>query len=168
MSKEPVLTKKDCVKGACRWSLMAVTTFNYDTQLAPAVVFGIGPLLRKIYPDDDDYVAALNNHFRYFNTHPWIANLVLGATLALEDKEGISASECGSEHQGQPDGSPGRCGRYPDLDPASHNPRLHRRLYGIGRQSGWNHPVASDQCGIYHHPHPADVDWLQRRHQTDH
>ena len=52
MEKAPVLTKKDCVKGAIRWSLMAVTTFNYDTQLAPAVVFGIGPLLRKIYKDD--------------------------------------------------------------------------------------------------------------------
>lgn len=38
MEKAPVLTKKDCVKGAIRWSLMAVTTFNYDTQLAPAVV----------------------------------------------------------------------------------------------------------------------------------
>jgi len=72
---------------------MAVTTFNYDTQLAPAVGFGIGPLLRKIYPDDDEYVEALNNHFRYFNTHPWVANLVLGATLALEDKEGISAAD---------------------------------------------------------------------------
>lgn len=93
MSKEPVLTKKDCVKGAIRWSLMAVTTFNYDTQLAPAVVFGIGPLLRKIYPDDDEYVEALNNHFKYFNTHPWAANLVFGATLALEDKEGISACD---------------------------------------------------------------------------
>ena len=93
MNREPVLTKKDCVKGACRWSLMAVTTFNYDTQLAPAVVFGIGPLLRKIYPDDEEYVEALNNHFRYFNTHPWGANLVLGATLALEDKEGISAAD---------------------------------------------------------------------------
>ncbi len=91
MNREPVLTKKDCVKGAVRWSLMAVTTFNYDTQLAPAVVFGIGPLLRKIYKDDDEYVAALNNHFKYFNTMPWLANLVLGATLALEDKEGISS-----------------------------------------------------------------------------
>lgn len=30
MEKAPVLTKKDCVKGAIRWSLMAVTTFNYD------------------------------------------------------------------------------------------------------------------------------------------
>lgn len=91
MSKEPVLTKKDCVNGAIRWSLMAVTTFNYDTQLAPAVVFGIGPCLRKIYTNDDEYVASLNNHFRYFNTMPWLANLVLGATLALEDKEGIDA-----------------------------------------------------------------------------
>ena len=91
MEKAPVLTKKDCVKGAIRWSLMAVTTFNYDTQLAPAVVFGIGPLLRKIYKDDDEYVEALNNHYKYFNTMPWLANIVLGATLALEDKEGISS-----------------------------------------------------------------------------
>ena len=30
MEKAPVLTKKDCVKGAIRWSLMAVTTFNYE------------------------------------------------------------------------------------------------------------------------------------------
>lgn len=67
MEKAPVLTKKDCVKGAIRWSLMAITTFNYDTQLAPAVVFGIGPLLRKIYKDDDEYVEALNNHYKYFN-----------------------------------------------------------------------------------------------------
>lgn len=93
MNKEPVLTKKDCVKGAVRWSLMAVNTFNYDTQLAPAVVFGIGPLLRKIYKDDDEYVEALNNHFKYFNTQPWLANLVLGATLAMEDQEGISAAD---------------------------------------------------------------------------
>lgn len=84
MEKAPVLTKKDCVKGAIRWSLMAITTFNYDTQLAPAVVFGIGPLLRKIYKDDDEYVEALNNHYKYFNTMPWLANIVLGATLALE------------------------------------------------------------------------------------
>ena len=91
MEKAPVLTKKDCVKGAIRWSLMAITTFNYDTQLAPAVVFGIGPLLRKIYKDDDEYVEALNNHYKYFNTMPWLANIVLGATLALEDKEGITS-----------------------------------------------------------------------------
>ena len=93
MEKAPVLTKKDCVKGAIRWSLMAVTTFNYDTQLAPAVAFGIGPLLRKIYKDDDEYVEALNNHYKYFNTMPWLANIVLGATLALEDKEGISSMD---------------------------------------------------------------------------
>ena len=80
MEKAPVLTKKDCVKGAIRWSLMAVTTFNYDTQLAPAVVFGIGPLLRKIYKDDDEYVEALNNQLLNTSTpcHGWqISFLVL-------------------------------------------------------------------------------------------
>lgn len=42
MEKAPVLTRKDCVKGAIRWSLIATTTFNYDTQLAPAVISVLG------------------------------------------------------------------------------------------------------------------------------
>ena len=41
MEKAPVLTKKDCVKGAIRWSLMRIRTFNYDNQLVVAVVLGI-------------------------------------------------------------------------------------------------------------------------------
>lgn len=83
---------------------MAITTFNYDTQLAPAVVFGIGPLLRKIYKDDDEYVEALNNHYKYFNTMPWLANIVLGATLALEDKGNLFPGCC-TEYQGQLNGT---------------------------------------------------------------
>ena len=78
MEKAPVLTKKDCVKGAIRWSLMAVTTFNYDTQLAPAVVFGIGPLLRKIYKDDDEYHPLISDMFLCINLYYQLIFTLIG------------------------------------------------------------------------------------------
>lgn len=90
--KHGVLTKADLKKAAYRW-LMSVNTFNYEGQLSSSVVFSLSPSLRKIYKKDEDYVEALNNHFKYFNTMPWIANLVLGAALAMEDKEGIKAKD---------------------------------------------------------------------------
>lgn len=87
------LTKSDVRKCAMRWMPMAVNTFSYEYQEAGSVVFALGPALRKIYPDDSEYVEALNNHFNYFNTQPWMANLVLGAALGIEDEGGIQAKD---------------------------------------------------------------------------
>lgn len=84
------LTKKDLRKVGWRW-MIGISTFNYETQLAPSVAFALAPALRKIYKNDDDYVKSLNNHYKYFNTMPWIANLIFGATLAIEDSEGIDS-----------------------------------------------------------------------------
>lgn len=158
MEKAPVLTKKDCVKGAIRWSLMAVTTFNYDTQLAPAVVFGIGPLLRKIYKDDDEYVEALNNHYKYFNTMPWLANIVLGATLALEDKEGITSLDAVQNIKVSLMGPLAGIGDTFILDTASYYHGLHRRIYGSGRQPYRCYPVAHCKPYLHLHPYPVNVD----------
>lgn len=83
------LAKADIRKCALRWMPMAVNTFSYEYQQAGSVVFALGPALRKIYPDDDEYVEALNNHFNYFNTQPWMANLVLGAALGIEAEGGL-------------------------------------------------------------------------------
>lgn len=89
MNREPVLTKKDLRKAAWRWIPMAVNTYTYQYQQAGSVVFALGPSLRKNYPNDEEYIEALNNHFNYFNAHPWLAPLILGAALAMEDEGGI-------------------------------------------------------------------------------
>ena len=66
MSKQKdTVTTKDINKAAFRYMFMACNTFNYETQQGPAVVFGLNKLLRKIYPDDNEYLASLNNHFKY-------------------------------------------------------------------------------------------------------
>lgn len=85
-----VLTKKDLRKASVRW-LIGVSTFSYDIQLAPSVVYSIYPCLRKMYPDDDELVLALKNHFKYYNTMPWMSPFVMGAALAIEDEGRLEA-----------------------------------------------------------------------------
>lgn len=87
-----VLNKKDLRRAARRW-LIGISTFNYETQLAPSVVYSIYPCLRKMYPDDEDLKKAINNHFKYYNTMPWISPFVMGAALAIEDEGGIAAMD---------------------------------------------------------------------------
>jgi len=56
-----LLTDKDIRKCAWRWC-MSVNGFNYETQLAPSVVFSEADALKKIYRDDDAaYRDSLTN-----------------------------------------------------------------------------------------------------------
>lgn len=93
-SFEPVLTNKDLEKCGRRWK-MAVHGFNYETQLAPSLVFAEADALKKIYGDDEDgYKRSLENAGRYFNVTPPVGGLLLGAALAVEDKwhnQGLNA-----------------------------------------------------------------------------
>ena len=67
-----VVTKKDLTKAAVRYMFMACNTYNYENHQGPAVVYGLEKVLRKIHKNDDDYVASLNNHYKYFNTTTWM------------------------------------------------------------------------------------------------
>lgn len=87
-----VLTNKDLDCVGRRW-FMSVETFNYETQLAGSVAFAMLPALRKIYTNEDDLHEAMENHFKYFNCQPWLANLIFGATLALEENKGLEAKD---------------------------------------------------------------------------
>ena len=85
-SYTPVLTDKDLEKCGRRWK-MAVNGFNYETQLAPSVIFAEADALKKIYGDDEEgYKKSLENAGRYFNATPPVSGLLLGAGLAIEDK----------------------------------------------------------------------------------
>lgn len=87
------VTKKDLVQTSNRYNFMACNTFNYESQMGPAVAWSMAPVLRKIYKNDDEYKEALNNHFNYFNSTTCMSSVILGATLAVEEKDGIKAKE---------------------------------------------------------------------------
>ena len=88
------VTKKDLRNANWRW-LMSVCTFNYQTQQGASVAYALSPVLRKIYTNDEDYKQALNNHFRYYNTQPWLAAIILGACVAMEERDGLAAADAG-------------------------------------------------------------------------
>ena len=90
---QPKLTKKERHSDILRYMAMGVNNFNYETQQGPSVVWAFSKVLRKIYPDDDEYVAALDNHFKYFNTTTAMAGMILGATLAMEERDGIKSKD---------------------------------------------------------------------------
>lgn len=85
-----VLTKKDLKEVGYRWIGTSISTYSYEMQLAPSVVYSVSKALRKIYPNDEDYKEALDNRFKYFNCHPWMTKMLLGATLAIEDTQGLN------------------------------------------------------------------------------
>lgn len=87
------LTEKERKAAFRRWTFVAGLGWNYETQQAPSVAFSMAKALRKIYPNDDDYIEAMDNHFKYFNITPQMGNMVLGATLAMEEQDGLKAKE---------------------------------------------------------------------------
>lgn len=87
------VTDKDLKKTAARYNFMACNIFNYENQMGAAVAWAMAPVLRKIYKKDEDYKAALNNHFNYYNSTTVMSSMILGATLALEEKDGIEAKD---------------------------------------------------------------------------
>lgn len=87
------LSKKDKSTVFWRYTLMGNNLFNYASMEAPSLVYALYPALRKIYSDDNQFQASLKNQFKYFNTTPIMAESLIGASLAMEEKDGIQALE---------------------------------------------------------------------------
>ncbi|MFT9096957.1 PTS system mannose/fructose/sorbose family transporter subunit IID [Liquorilactobacillus sp.] len=85
------ITKRDLRRAGSRYNFMAVNLFNYESQMGPAVAWALAPILRKIYKDDNEYQEALDNHFNYFNSTTVMSSMILGATTAMEEKDGLEA-----------------------------------------------------------------------------
>lgn len=95
--KVTVLSKKDVNRARFRWLTLGQLCFNYESMQAASVVYAVGPCLEKIYQDrPDELKESLKTHFRFFNSHPWMANIILSSALAVEESGGEQASEAAS------------------------------------------------------------------------
>lgn len=78
-------TKKDLIKIFWRsWPLMA--SFNYERLQAQGFVYAMIPILRKLYPQKEDFIASLKRHLTFFNTTPQCGPYILGTTIAFEEQ----------------------------------------------------------------------------------
>ena len=72
--------------------LLLQTSWNYQRMQGLGFLFAILPGLRKIYSEDKMRAASIR-HAGYFNTHPYLAPLVAGAVLKLEEERAIHGED---------------------------------------------------------------------------
>lgn len=82
---ERKLTKKDLNRVAIR-SLGMEWDWNYERQMNMAFCYSMLPVIKKLYPNKDDQVAAMQRHLEFFNTTPHMSTLILGITAAMEEQ----------------------------------------------------------------------------------
>lgn len=88
------LTKKDLQKVLNRYVIARQSPFNYETMQSGGWVYAIHPAMAKIYDNDEEILTEkYRQHFRFYNTHPWMGNIILGACLAIESTKEPDCTE---------------------------------------------------------------------------
>lgn len=84
--------KKDAIMTPDMYRSMFLRQFtsqcsqSYDKMMAMGFMYTIQKPLRKIYPNDDDYYAALDRHTEFFNITPHVLPFVVGLTVSMEEQ----------------------------------------------------------------------------------
>ncbi|MGK9326393.1 PTS system mannose/fructose/sorbose family transporter subunit IID [Aerococcus urinaeequi] len=87
------LSKKEKRNAAWRWSFIGSNNVNYGTLQGTGYAWSMARTLRKVYPNDDDYVKAMEVEYEYFNITPYMGPLVVGADVALQEQQGTDSLE---------------------------------------------------------------------------
>lgn len=85
--KKITLTQKDINGTIARWYFSCEIALNYERMQALAFCYALQPVLRKLYPDNDKYIEALQRHLELFNINTTSGGLVLGSVLAMEEEK---------------------------------------------------------------------------------
>ncbi|MDH4423587.1 MULTISPECIES: PTS system mannose/fructose/sorbose family transporter subunit IID [Bacillus] len=86
VATEKVLTKKDLNKMVWR-SLLLQASFNYERMQAAGWLYSLLPGLKKIHKNKHDLSESMKSHMEFFNTHPFLVNIIMGIVLAMEEKK---------------------------------------------------------------------------------
>ncbi|HET8664732.1 MAG TPA: PTS system mannose/fructose/sorbose family transporter subunit IID [Nocardioides sp.] len=90
----PVLTKRDLNKSFWRMFFSFQISWNYERMQALGFAWAMQPVLRKIYPDKEEYAEGLQRHLSFFNTSPIIgAPLIVGSAIAMEEAKAKTSAE---------------------------------------------------------------------------
>lgn len=65
-------------------SFLLQAGWNYDRMQNLGFAFALLPALRRIHEKGEALDAAVKRHLEYFNTHPYMAAALIGATIPLE------------------------------------------------------------------------------------
>ena len=89
-TKRIQLTKKDRIAVTNRHQLLQ-GSWNYERMQNGGWCYSMIPAIKRLYPDKDQQIAALQRHMEFYNTHPYVSAPVMGVTLALEEERANGA-----------------------------------------------------------------------------
>ncbi|MBP2629743.1 MAG: system mannose/fructose/sorbose family component [Firmicutes bacterium] len=82
------LSKMDIEFAIFRWWIMSHLSYNYQRMQAGGFASMMGPILRKLYPNNHEaVVAGLKRHMMFFNTEPRWGAVIHGIVIALEEQK---------------------------------------------------------------------------------
>jgi PTS system mannose-specific IID component len=77
------VTPRDLLRVYLR-SFLIQASWSFDRMQSLGFAYAIQPALRRLYPDPKEYRSRLELHMEYFNTQPYLAAFILGATARME------------------------------------------------------------------------------------
>jgi mannose/fructose/N-acetylgalactosamine-specific phosphotransferase system component IID len=88
------LDRRDLLASFWRYFWSFQISWNYERMQALGFAYAMEPVLRKLFPNDADYEAALNRHLVFFNTNPVVgAPLIIGSAIAMEEAGAPASAE---------------------------------------------------------------------------
>lgn len=65
-------------------SFFLQSLWNFERMQNAGFVFGLFPLIKQLYPDPEKRKEVLLRHMEFFNTNPYIVNIIFGLIAAME------------------------------------------------------------------------------------
>ncbi|MEG0958273.1 MAG: PTS system mannose/fructose/sorbose family transporter subunit IID [Erysipelotrichaceae bacterium] len=81
------LNKRDVNKCMNRLYIGAEMSNSYERLQALVFCASMIPALKKLYPNKEDYIAALKRHLTFYNTDSIPGGIILGITLGMEEQK---------------------------------------------------------------------------------
>lgn len=85
------LDKKDITRAYWLWQFFSHANYNYERMQGGAFAMCMAPIIKKLYPKQEEKIAGLQRHLVFFNTNPNFGTVIHGAVIAMEEEKANGA-----------------------------------------------------------------------------
>lgn len=88
MAQKELVTKNDLRQLFFRYFALQ-SAFSFERMQTLGWTWSFMPLLKKLYPKKEDFVASLKRHLTFFNTEPAMGSFIAGTVASLEERRAL-------------------------------------------------------------------------------
>ena len=87
------IQSKDLRRAYLRNLFFSTTGWNYEKMMGLGYCYVILPFMKKMYPNEEQLKERVKSQLQFYNCNAIMSNFIIGANLAIEEKEGINSAE---------------------------------------------------------------------------